>query len=106
MLALGEEFKNDRGSVTMLNRKTDIKLGEVEGGAIPVDGAYVSWDLPTATSCSQADLSSVVKALCSDIVGREFKRPNVPSEHIWRKLSLDMSEKKRNAHPAEANSSI
>lgn len=106
MFALGEEFENDGGSVAMLNRKTDIKLGEVEGGAIPVDGAYVSRDLPAATSCSQADLSSLVKALCSDVVGRELERPNVPSEHIWRKLGLDMSEEKRNADPTEANSSI
>jgi hypothetical protein len=57
-------------------------LGEVERSTVWVDGAYMPWDLPAASSRSNVDLGPLGEALRCDIIRSKFERPNVPSQHV------------------------
>ena len=68
--------------------------------------ADVSWDFSTASSRSQLDLGIVVEILRGDIVRRELECSDVPSQHLWRQLGLNMTEQKRDTDTSVSNPAI
>lgn len=70
-----------------------LLIGYVVHGIVSVYMGDIAVDLAVIPARSNLDLGMVREALRSDFVRDKFKRADIPTEHAWRELGLDMPEK-------------
>jgi len=105
------ELKDHRAAVAVLHGETELvslgcPTGEVEGGAVVLEMASVTWEFSAATPRAELDLAVVVEALRDELVRGELESSDIPAQHLWRKLGLDMPEQKRDADAAVSYTTI